>query len=106
MHPVRESKGNAVISHAYQPHKSCSRTADNLASDRERGEEPGYENIQGQKHPHAPPVDAVAFFGEEDAHSQEDQHAQYIDGKIHNQKLPFSIGIIATKKVTGPIFSQ
>lgn len=83
MDPVRECEGDALVGDADEPGEARGRGLDDVAPDRERGQEPGDEHVEREQRADTAPVDVLALLREKHADGQEDQHAEEIDDEIH-----------------------
>ena len=83
MDPVRECEGDALVGDADEPGEACGCALDDVAANREGGQEPGDEDVEREQRADAVPVDVLALLREKHADGQENQHADEIDDEIH-----------------------
>ena len=59
--PVREREGDALVGDADEPGEACGCALDDVAANREGGQEPGDEDVEREQRADAAPVDVLAL---------------------------------------------
>ena len=59
--PVREREGDALVGDADEPGEACGCPLDDVAANREGGQEPGDEDVEREQRADAAPVDVLAL---------------------------------------------
>lgn len=91
MDPVRKRKGDTGIGNVDNPLEPRSQEQDDIASDKERGQEPCQEQIEKRQHADCFPRDLFALLRERRGNPDEHQETEQIDAKRQIHKNPSQI---------------